>query len=33
MKKDFPYIDFSDISTYSIFERKSLVQVETFATN
>ena len=31
MKKDFPDIDFSKISTYSIFERKSLVQVENFA--
>jgi len=31
MKKDFPGINFADISTYSILERKSLVQVETFA--
>ncbi len=31
MKKEFPGIDFSDISTYSIFERKSLVQVGSFA--
>jgi len=31
MKKDFPDIKFSDITTYSILERKSLVQVETFA--
>ncbi|GAK60090.1 hypothetical protein, fragment [Candidatus Vecturithrix granuli] len=32
MKKTFPSLDFRDITTYSIFERKSLVQVETFAT-
>ncbi|PID57886.1 hypothetical protein CSB45_06100 [candidate division KSB3 bacterium] len=31
MKTDFPEIDFSKISTYSIFERKSLVQIENFA--
>lgn len=31
MKKDFPGIDFSEITTYSILARKSLVQVETFA--
>lgn len=32
MKKTFPSLDFRDITTYSIFERKSLVQIETFAT-
>lgn len=32
MKKIFPTLDFRDITTYSILERKSLVQVETFAT-
>lgn len=32
MKKTFPSLDFRDITTYSIFDRKSLVQVETFAT-
>ena len=32
MKKEFPSIDFTDITTYSIFERKSLVQVDSFAT-
>ena len=31
MKQQFPEIDFSQISTYSIFERKSLVEVEAFA--
>lgn len=31
MKKKFPDIDFSKITTYSIFERKSLVQVDSFA--
>jgi hypothetical protein len=31
MKKKFPNIDFSDVTTYSIFERKNLVQAETFA--
>ena len=31
MKKELPTIDFSQISTYSIFERKSLVQVDAFA--
>ncbi len=32
MKKEFPSIDFQDVSTYSIYERKSLVQVDAFAT-
>ncbi len=32
MKKIFPSLDFHDITTYSIFERKSLVQIDTFAT-
>jgi hypothetical protein len=32
MKKEFPPIDLSKITTYSILERKSLVQVDTFAT-
>ncbi len=31
MKKDFPAIDFSKITTYSIFDRKSLVQVDSCA--
>lgn len=31
MKRSFPEIDFSKISTYSIFDRKSLVEVEAFA--
>ena len=31
MKKPFPVLDFSDMTTYSIFDRKSLVQVDTFA--
>ncbi|PIE32824.1 hypothetical protein CSA56_14095 [candidate division KSB3 bacterium] len=31
MKKKFPAIDFSNVTTYSIFERTSLVQLESFA--
>jgi hypothetical protein len=31
MKKDFPCIDLSELTTYSILERKSLVQIDTFA--